>query len=355
MDRFIVGTGRCGSTLLSNMLGCNPALLSMSEFFSTLARDAVFAEGEFDGEEVVALLCRNNILNDLVMSRSPFIDAAAGHSIRREVGEYATRAPAFPGLKIWLSTLTPQVDALFGQATDFLRARPRARLADHYRALFEWLCARQGAQAWIERSGVSIEFVGRLIDWYPQARFLHIHRDGPINALAIRAFRHFVLYASFFSDPPTDAELDRALNGPIGSEDDPILRRMTRDIPPLEEFGRYWSWQIARGYHDLVRLPPSRFMDVRYEDLVADPRAVLARIAAFFDLPAGGDWIERAAAQVDVEAVEDRLGALTAAQRARLEQACRPGQVLTGRALDNPYEDSLIRARRAAQRVQDGT
>jgi len=36
MDRFIVGTGRCGSTLLSRMLRCNPELLDLSEFYSGL-------------------------------------------------------------------------------------------------------------------------------------------------------------------------------------------------------------------------------------------------------------------------------------------------------------------------------
>jgi hypothetical protein len=33
---FVVGTGRCGSTMLSAMLREHPDVLSMSEFFGTL-------------------------------------------------------------------------------------------------------------------------------------------------------------------------------------------------------------------------------------------------------------------------------------------------------------------------------
>ena len=36
---IVVSTGRCGSTMLSNMLRLNPEILSLSEFFSLLMPD----------------------------------------------------------------------------------------------------------------------------------------------------------------------------------------------------------------------------------------------------------------------------------------------------------------------------
>jgi hypothetical protein len=44
---FVVSTGRCGSTMLSNMLRLNPDILSVSEFLSLLMPDPLPA-GEMD-------------------------------------------------------------------------------------------------------------------------------------------------------------------------------------------------------------------------------------------------------------------------------------------------------------------
>ena len=42
---IVVSTGRCGSTMLSNMLRLNPEILSLSEFFSLLMPDPFPAGG----------------------------------------------------------------------------------------------------------------------------------------------------------------------------------------------------------------------------------------------------------------------------------------------------------------------
>ena len=49
MDRFIVGSGRCGSTLLSRMLSHHPKLLSLFEFFTGLEIDKRFLPGSRQG------------------------------------------------------------------------------------------------------------------------------------------------------------------------------------------------------------------------------------------------------------------------------------------------------------------
>jgi hypothetical protein len=54
-------------------------------------------------------------------------------------------------------------------------------------------------------------------------------------------------------------------------------------------------------------------------------------IAAFLDLPEGGDWTQRAARLVRGVPVR-RVPELARAERDALDAACRPGQVLLGRA-----------------------
>jgi putative sulfotransferase len=52
---FIVGTGRCGSTMMSNVVRLHSRLLSLSEFFTSLAGRA-FTLRELDGERFWQLL-----------------------------------------------------------------------------------------------------------------------------------------------------------------------------------------------------------------------------------------------------------------------------------------------------------
>ena len=56
MERFIVGTGRCGSTLLSRMLGENPETLSIFELLNGLDPSRRFQAEPMTGHEFADLL-----------------------------------------------------------------------------------------------------------------------------------------------------------------------------------------------------------------------------------------------------------------------------------------------------------
>ncbi len=55
MDRFVVGSGRCGSTLLSRMLDAHPDVVSIFEFFTGLDVMRRFS-AELDASTLVSLL-----------------------------------------------------------------------------------------------------------------------------------------------------------------------------------------------------------------------------------------------------------------------------------------------------------
>src|SRR5947209_16545076 len=56
---FVVSTGRCGSTMLSNLLRAHPDVLSISEFFSLLY-GPMFQEGILDASQFWQLLSAAN-------------------------------------------------------------------------------------------------------------------------------------------------------------------------------------------------------------------------------------------------------------------------------------------------------
>lgn len=175
---FVVGTGRCGSTLVSQMLGEHPSILSVSEWFSFITDldtriEPAFADGEIDAEAFWRLLSRCNPKSNLLLRHDlafdeilyPATSASSRYSVQSGV-------PAI--LMAALPHLTSEHDALFEELREWVMARPIASLRDHYLAVFQYLCRRFDRKIWIERSGASLRLMNDLHRLFPEARFLHI-------------------------------------------------------------------------------------------------------------------------------------------------------------------------------------
>ncbi len=330
LDRFVVGTGRCGSTLLSTMLGEHPQVLSVFEFLNGLDVGRRFDPAPVPGEALAELLAGDQ----------PFIDAVVGRGYRPpEVtypfgrGRYRRGQPMPWVLVSCLPRFSEDPDALFDELIDFCRTLPDRPMADHYRSVFAWLGERLGRPHFVERSGSSIEYLGALRRAFPEARFVHLHRSGPEVALSMHAFPAYrlpvaLLYADELGiERPAPEEFHRP------PRPDDRISRILAEPPPAEVFGRYWNDQIQRGLDGAVGLGPDRLLEVRFEDLVRRPAEALRRIAEFFELAdPSGAWIERAAGRVrGVPPL--RLPELPAAARDRLLAACRPGMERLGQPM----------------------
>ena len=301
---FVLSTGRCGSTLLSNILNLHPRILSLSEFVS-FTGIAPFSWRNPDGQRMWRVLAAQPRRMRLMLAEDyeellyPFGGPDARYTRRNIPPILCTTLPHLPG----------DHHDLFDRVRPAVLAQPRQPAADHYRALFGWLCARLGRSWWVERSGASLLFASTLLRAFPDARVVHLYRDG--RAAALSMSRHYLYrliastlrgYARLGADPyrliAADPDWDRkALRLYRLSRLLPRPVLAPRRAPPLEEFGKLWTAMIRRAEMLLRHLPADRVHRLRFEDLCTDPRDQLAALIDFIDPGLrNGDWLAQAAA-----------------------------------------------------------
>ena len=319
LARFVVGTGRCGSTLLSRMLAQHREVVSLHEVFTGLDWGERFAEGVHQGAAVAEMLAAPNQVMTDVLSRG----------YRAEEVTYPFRpqdrfSPADPLPWILVSTLpalTEQPDALFDTSMNWLNNRPSASLADHYRALFAFWAGTVQATVWIERSGSSVDYLGELLRLFPEAKILHLFRDGREVALSMREHPFYRLAVQLYYGQIPQG-VDPADDSAEGV--DRLIRAWLESEPPVELFGRYWSEQLVRGLEATQLLSDTTLQTVAFEDLVEQPAEVIARAADFFELPVDTRFSQTAAALVR-GLPPTRFNLLDAESANALNAACAPG------------------------------
>lgn len=347
---FVVGTGRCGSTMLSNMLRGNRQILSLSEFFA-MVTDGEFASAETFSHETVD----GARFWSIVAAIPRYFSFLLRHDLRfpellYPIAEPGSRYSAQTGVPAILLTslphLTDKPDLLFAMLAEEVPKWPSAPIGEHYRRLFGWLAVHFNKRLWVERSGALL-WVDRLQATFPDARFVHIVRDGRDVALSMREHNSYRIgmtwhmIAQHLGAHPLASQnrtnLDRVpaeLQPFLPEHFDTELFRHFR--MPLTACAGYWTSQLEGGLNILRGLPADRLLTLRYEDILAQPKRQLDSLAAFLgDDFIDEDWSMRCAATVrhptsiwrDLPEEEARA----------LSEACRSGFELLGQA-GIPYE-----------------
>lgn len=338
---FVTGTGRCGSTLVSELLRTHPRVLSLSEFFNHLTdmyriTARVFPEGPVTAGEFWSLLSSCNAVNGLLNAggltpKEVLYRMTDTSRFRRETGIPAVLLTTLPHLSD-----TP--DELYDELETAVGAFPDAPVGEQYTRLFSWLCERFGKSVWAERSGGSLILAGQFRQHFPDARYLHIVRDGRDCALSMSRHSGFRMAAVVMAlnltlgrDPYAERPADDGYDLGFVPEEllpflpdrfDPAAVRAYRI--PASLFGTYWSDEMKRGTEALSALPEDRVLQIWYEDLLAAPAETLRRIAGFLG-PEHVDeqWERRAAAHVATPSSSWRD--LPDAERDELDEACAAG------------------------------
>jgi sulfotransferase family protein len=203
---IIVGVGRSGTTLLRAMLDSHPQLSipEESEFLVSLGKGRRNYEhgGAFDGE-----LFMRNLFAHFGFRRWGLSEDAVRQA-------FVTKPP-----------------------NDFADAVDRV-----YGAFATW----KGKTRYGDKTPHYVINLDLLADLLPDARFVHVIRDGRNAALSY-------LESDFGPDSVVEAAY-------------------------------FWRRRIQKGRRSGDRLGPRRYREVRYEHLVDDPAAVLQELCGFIDL-----------------------------------------------------------------------
>ena len=332
--RFVVGTGRCGSTLLSRMLAMNAKVLNVFELFSGLDTRFRFIDRPVPGPELAHHLRLDHPMLTMVMKRGGEVPEVV-YPFGEPGNRYGLGDPIPWALGIAIPRISDSPDALFDELLARVEVSPTQPLAKHYRDLFDWLALRAGKQCWIERSGTSIDYLADLVRFFPEARFVHIHRDGLEAALSMREYAVLRVAVAVMNGLAGEIEYTHEALNRLEREDGAAIDRLLATRSPIELYGKYWSDQIKSGELARRKLSPEVFLDVRFEELVTRPLETLSRITEFLDLPrddgTGTDaWLARAA-DLSHGLPKQRAPELPPDERHRLELACADAMELVGR------------------------
>lgn len=334
---LVLGTGRCGSTLLSSMVRDHPEAASISELFSFITDlgmriDRAFPAGPISGTRFWSILADPQPRQSMLLANGRRMPEVLYPGDR---GRFSVEGGIPPILQALLPHLDPEdPDRLFDDLATAITSWDPAPVGDHYRATFEHLAERTGRRFWVERSGGSLRLAERLLANFADAKVIHLVRDGRDTAVSMSRHAGFrmalvcSLQAEMLGVDPFDSD-DRSEEDDLSEELAAVLPEHFTgaafdavDLPPAL-CGHYWSGEIIAGLAALAELPAERLLTIRYEDLVAEPEPTVAAIDTFLTGRVDPEWVERASRRVEVQ--PHRWTELPPQEQTELTMACQPG------------------------------
>ena len=325
--------------MVSDILNLHPRVLSLSEFFSFIGMGS-FRRRRATSDKMWGLYSRQQSRTRLML-RGRYSELVYPVD---DPGYRFTLEDLPPILCATLPHLTDRPDELFDELEPVVRSQPKQPPAAHFRHLFEGLCGRLGRSVWVERSGGSLLYGARLLREFPDARVIHVYRDGRDTAISMsrhylfrmivatmRRMRSWGINAmSLMSRGRTWDRVSlwmELFTSKFFNPDKLPYHKLT-----LRDFGTFWSGMIERGHTMFGHFPSERLLNVRFEDVQAQPEKHVRRLIRFIDPGLEDEAWVRAAATVPRPASSkfDRLGP---DEQAELAEACRPGMERLGYSL----------------------
>ena len=194
----------------------------------------------------------------------------------------------------WLNSKLFKVSGLDAAAIEQKVLAEVRNGGDFLRVVMEEVARSQGVPRWAECTPEHLLFLQRIKQTIPDALIIHVIRDGRDVALSLEK------------------------------------QKWIRPLPMYRNSGRlvgalYWEWMVQKGRRDGRELGAD-YCEVRFEELIQDPRKTLAQLSRFVDQELDYDRIR----QVAIGSVAEPNTSFQGAER-----AFNP----VGRWRDQPHQD----------------
>lgn len=310
----IISNGRCGSTLLSELIAEEPDTLSAQEFLMSMAL-WVRSEEVITGAAYWAVLSSpKEEMTTLFRIGSP------PKELRYPAdGRWADDLAHLPRiLAITLAKLTTDPDSLFDTLAERVPAFPAQSVAEHHQSFLDLLARLLGRRRWVERSGGSSQVAPYILKNFPTAKVVYLTRNWTDTATSMSRHPSFQLVqlriemmSRYGVDPfrleagqQVPPEMERFLPDRLTAE---LLRERGNDPSRYLSLCAFMTSQAEQALDDT---PPQHLLRMSYEELLADPTGQLTSLGRFLDFDDPSGWAHSVAHRVKSPARQPQTSAV---------------------------------------------
>jgi SAM-dependent methyltransferase len=259
MRFVIVGSGRCGTRLLWEMLNMHPDLLVVNESHFLVDFRNRYGVREVETTELV----------------------------RRVMELRHANGSSIIGVNLECFGITPSEMAEFFARLE--EDRPQLSVSQFYDCVATFWMKRCGKRLWADKTPDYGCFLSEIREMWPGVKVIHIRRDGFSVA---RSMMNHVGYQALLS-------VNSDWWGTVAALTMDWEARLAGRSFSGAEMLELWARRQLRIAQDLRGIPRDEWVEVQYEDLVRNPVGVLERLAKFSGLSVLPEWTTAAACCVD--------------------------------------------------------
>jgi hypothetical protein len=195
------------------------------------------------------------LLYHMILSAGDFAiyrtESNAINLLEPRFGDLSVRGNKEKLMDAWLDSKLYQVSGLDAAEIRKKVLEDVTNGGDFLRVVMEEIARKQGVNRWADCTPEHLLHLGRIKETIPDALIIHIIRDGRDVALSTDRLQY-------------------------------IKRAPWDKKPSVMAAGLYWEWMVNKGRHDGAQLGGD-YIEVRFEDLVSDPQATLAKLGKFIE------------------------------------------------------------------------